>query len=115
MSAPAGRFTVKRTVEGGAIVFLNGHRMTHGDDWTASKFNDEALYWSEAVPYSRTTDVSLLAAQYLYSGEVGQIDDVRPLCTYGDVGSGFCPAETVPGSLYCAEHTKPDNRKRRTR
>lgn len=110
------RFTVKRTPSGGAVVLLDGNRVLSGDELTADEWNDEAIHWSGVHDMTgkcaRLADVALLAAQYLYSGEVETLDDVRPLCTYGDIVSGFCKSETVPGSLYCAEHTQSDPNKK---
>ena len=101
----AERFTVKRTKEGGAIVLLDGHRMTSNDSWTADQWNDWAIMWHTNDRGGRATDTALLAAQYLYSGDFEVWADVRPTCTQGSIGAGFCTNETEPGTIFCSIHS----------
>ncbi len=103
------RYTVKRTIENGVIVLLDGHRMTNHDeaDFDGDKWNDEALYWLSVPGHNRAVDVALLAAQYAYSTEIEPIENARPNCTDGSIGAGYCTRETVSGSLYCLHHSEP--------
>lgn len=103
------RYEASPTKEGGVIVTINGHRMSSNDGWGADKWNDEAVYWRE-YGGMRQTDVALLAAQYLYAGESETWSDIRPVCTWGTVGSGWCPNETVEGGLNCGKHSQVGRR-----
>ena len=101
-------YNVFRTREGGIIVTSpdNG-RLTLNDTVSDGDFwNNQALI---ALSYnrpqwSRTVDTHLLAAQYAYSGETEPWKGVRPSCTSGTVGSGYCTESTEYGDIYCAKH-----------
>lgn len=102
------RYNIQRTREGGVVVtFELGGRATNDDKrMPAEWWNNQALiaHRYNKPQWSRSVDTSLLAAQYEYGNESERWESVRPSCTHGSFGAGYCSNETEYGDLYCTTH-----------
>lgn len=100
-------YKVFRNKRGGITVTLNNYAIINNEFFVPGDlYNNHALtaLSYDRPQWSRSVDTNLLAAQYVYSEDSAPWEGVRPSCTRGSIGSGFCTNDTEYGDILCADH-----------